>query len=103
MGNSMNIIIGVLIPFMGTTLGASCVFLLKNDLNVFVQRIFIGFASGVMVAASVWSLLIPSMEQCEKMGRLAFFPILGQGTKIPHAMEQLSPLPTTTEFMCHDI
>lgn len=74
MDNSMNIIIGVLIPFMGTTLGASCVFLLKNDLNVFVQRIFIGFASGVMVAASVWSLLIPSMEQCEKMGRLSFLP-----------------------------
>ncbi len=65
---------GVLIPFLGTSLGAGCVFFLKNALSDGIQRALTGFAAGVMVAASVWSLLIPAMEQAADLGRLAFFP-----------------------------
>ena len=53
---------GILIPFLGTSLGASCVFFLKNSLRDGIQRALTGFAAGVMVAASVWSLLIPEMS-----------------------------------------
>ena len=53
----MNIFWGVMIPFAGTTLGAACVFLLKNEIRPLVQKALLGFASGVMVAASIWSLL----------------------------------------------
>lgn len=70
----MNILIGILIPFIGTTAGAACVFFLKNALRPRIQKAFLGFASGVMVAASVWSLLIPSMDMSGDMGRLAFIP-----------------------------
>ena len=65
---------GILIPFLGTSLGAGCVFFLKNSLRDSVQRALTGFAAGVMVAVSVWSLLIPAMEQAADLGRLAFFP-----------------------------
>ena len=66
---------GFSIPFIGTSLGAACVFLMKNNLNMLTQRILTGFAAGVMTAASVWSLLIPAIEQSEEsMGRLAFIP-----------------------------
>ena len=65
---------GLLIPLVGTTAGAACVFLLKNEINPLVQKSLLGFASGVMVAASVWSLLIPAMDMSENMGRLAFIP-----------------------------
>ena len=65
---------GILIPFLGTSLGAGCVFFLKNSLRDGIQRALTGFAAGVMVAASVWSLLIPAMEQAADLGRLAFFP-----------------------------
>ena len=65
---------GILIPFLGTGLGAGCVFFLKNSLRDGIQRALTGFAAGVMVAASVWSLLIPAMEQAADLGRLAFFP-----------------------------
>ena len=64
----------ILIPFFGTTLGAACVFIMGGGLHEKVQRALIGFASGVMTAASVWSLLIPAMEQAEQMGRRAFLP-----------------------------
>lgn len=64
----------ILIPFLGTSLGAGCVFFLKNSLRDGIQRALTGFAAGVMVAASVWSLLIPAMEQAADLGRLAFFP-----------------------------
>ena len=67
-------IIGLLIPFIGTSAGASCVFLLKNDLKFSVQRALTGFAAGVMVAASIWSLIIPAIEQSGEWGRLAFLP-----------------------------
>ena len=65
---------GILIPFLGTSLGAGCVFFLKESLSDGIQRALTGFAAGVMVAASVWSLLIPAMEQAADLGRLAFFP-----------------------------
>lgn len=70
----MKILFGLLIPFLGTTLGAACVFFMKNELKPLVQKSFLGFASGVMVAASVWSLLIPAMDMSEGMGRFAFVP-----------------------------
>ncbi|CVI73091.1 Zinc transporter ZupT [Clostridiales bacterium CHKCI001] len=70
----MQIVIGLLIPFIGTTLGAACVFFQKGELKPLVQKALLGFASGVMVAASVWSLLIPSMDMSEHMGKLAFIP-----------------------------
>ena len=65
---------GLLIPFFGTTLGSACVFFMKRELNENVQRSLTGFAAGVMVAASIWSLIIPAMEQSEKMGKFAFIP-----------------------------
>ncbi len=70
----MNIAIGILIPLIGTALGAACVFLLKKEMGVRTERIFTGFAAGVMVAASIWSLLIPALEQSEDMGKLSFVP-----------------------------
>ena len=68
------IIIGLLIPLAGTTLGAACVFLLRRELPRTVERALAGFAGGVMVAASVWSLIIPSIEASESLGQLAFLP-----------------------------
>ena len=65
---------GILIPFLGTSLGAGCAFFLKNALKESIQRALTGFAAGVMVAASIWSLLIPAMDQSAALGRLAFFP-----------------------------
>lgn len=70
----MEMLIGILIPFIGTTAGAACVYFMKNKLNPLIQKILLGFASGVMIAASVWSLLIPAMNMSEQMGRLAFIP-----------------------------
>lgn len=80
----MNTFLGVMIPFIGTTLGAGCVFFLKNELKATIQKALLGFASGVMVAASVWSLLIPSMDMSAHMDKLAFIPaavgfLLGMG------------------------
>ncbi len=71
----MELAAGLLIPFLGTTLGAVCVFFLKDELDRLVQKALLGFASGVMVAASVWSLLIPAIDMAEPaMGRMAFIP-----------------------------
>lgn len=64
----------IFLPFLGTTLGAGFVFFLKGKMNRTLQRSLTGFASGVMVAASIWSLIIPAMEQSEYMGKLAFVP-----------------------------
>ena len=69
-----NVFIGLMIPFIGTALGSAGVFVMKKELGGLVQRALTGFASGVMVAASIWSLLIPAMEQVEDMGRLSFLP-----------------------------
>ena len=65
---------GILIPFLGTSLGAASVFFLKKSLGDYIQRALTGFAAGVMVAASIWSLLIPAMDQSEALGKLVFFP-----------------------------
>lgn len=69
-----NVIWGILLPFLGTVLGSGCVVFMKNGLNAGVQRALTGFAAGVMVAASVWSLLVPAMEYAEDMGQWAFVP-----------------------------
>lgn len=71
---NMTIFLGLLIPFIGTSAGAACVFFVKNELNALVQKSLLGFAGGVMVAASVWSLLIPAMDMSAHMDRLAFAP-----------------------------
>ena len=65
---------GIMIPFLGTALGAACVFFMKNAMHTLLQKALTGFAGGVMVAASVWSLLIPAMNQSEHMGKFAFVP-----------------------------
>ena len=65
---------GILIPFLGTSFGAACVFFMKKEMGDRLQRMLTGFAAGVMVAASIWSLLIPAMEQVSDMGKLAFVP-----------------------------
>lgn len=86
---------GILIPFLGTALGAACVFFMKRTLSTGIQRALTGFAAGIMTAASVWSLLIPAMEQSADMGKLAFLPavigflvgilfLLGLDHLIPH-------------------
>lgn len=70
----MEVFTGIMIPFLGTALGSACVFFLKNEIKPLVQKGLLGFASGVMVAASVWSLLIPAMDLSETMGKFAFVP-----------------------------
>lgn len=85
---------GLLLPFVGTSAGAACVFFLKGELNPRLQKALLGFASGVMVAASVWSLLIPAMDMSEGMGRMAFLPAvvgLGLGFFFLLAMDKLVP------------
>lgn len=92
---TFDVIMGLLVPFIGTAAGSACVFFMKKDPGINLRRALTGFAAGVMVAASVWSLLIPAMEQSGDMGRWAFVPaaigfILGIGflllldTVIPH-------------------
>lgn len=91
----MELFAGIMIPFAGTALGAACVFFLKREMKPLVQRSLLGFASGVMVAAAVWSLLIPAMDMSEAMGKFAFIPgavgfllgilfLLGMDKLIPH-------------------
>lgn len=70
----MKVLYGILIPFLGTSLGAACVFFMKKELSDRIQRALTGFAAGVMVAASIWSLLIPAIEQSESMGTWSFVP-----------------------------
>lgn len=71
---NMQVLSGLTIPFAGTALGSACVFFMKEELGPKVQKALTGFASGVMVAASIWSLIIPAMEQSKDMGRLSFVP-----------------------------
>ena len=68
------VVCGLLIPFIGTAAGSACVFFLKKDLNSGVQRALTGFAAGVMVAASIWSLIVPAIAQSAPKGRLSFLP-----------------------------
>ena len=70
----MKTLLLVLIPFIGTSLGAACVFLIKDSINDKVQRVFTGFAAGVMVSASFFSLLLPALEQAAPMGKFSFVP-----------------------------
>ena len=70
----LNTWMGILIPFVGTSLGAACVFFMRKDMSLSVQRALTGFAGGVMVAASVWSLLIPAIDQAANMGKWSFVP-----------------------------
>ena len=70
----MQILAGLMLPFVGTVLGAACVFFVKNEIKPGLQKLLLGFASGVMVAASVWSLIIPAINMSEGMGDLAFIP-----------------------------
>ena len=70
----LSVCYGIIIPFLGTSAGAACVFFMKKNMSEQLSRILTGVAAGVMVAASVWSLLIPAMEQSDGMGRLAFVP-----------------------------
>ena len=68
------LVTGLLIPFLGTAAGAGCVFLLRRELSVSLQRALTGFAAGIMVAASIWSLIVLAIEQSAEMGRWAFLP-----------------------------
>ena len=70
----MNLFIGILIPFIGTTLGSAVVFFMKNKLNNKLEKILLGFASGVMIAASIWSLLIPSIDMVKEQNKIAWLP-----------------------------
>ncbi|MGN1301864.1 MAG: ZIP family metal transporter [Clostridia bacterium] len=70
----MQIFIGLLIPFIGTVLGSGMVFLMKKEMDKKVEKILLGFASGVMIAASIWSLLIPSIEMAEGQGKIGWLP-----------------------------
>ena len=70
------IVLGLLLPFAGTTLGAACVFLMKKSIPSLVQKTLTGFAAGVMVAASVWSLLVPSIEMTGKEGFMSVVPAI---------------------------
>ena len=67
-------IVGVMIPFIGTSIGSGLVFFLRKTLNEKVRKIIVGFAAGVMIAASIWSLILPAVEMAEKQGIIAWFP-----------------------------
>ena len=70
----MNLALGLLIPFAGTTLGSAMVFLMKNKMNKTIEKLLLGFASGVMIAASIWSLILPAIEMSEEQGKIAWVP-----------------------------
>ncbi len=72
--NNMEIVWGLLIPFIGTTLGAGMVFLMKNKINKKIEKLLLGFASGVMISASVWSLLIPSIDMAKTQKIIEWVP-----------------------------
>lgn len=88
------ILAGLLLPFLGTSLGAACVFVMKKELSARVQKALMGFAAGVMVAASIWSLLIPAMEESASLGSWSFLPaVIGfwVGTLFLLALDHLIP------------
>lgn len=95
MSDTMSTFLGIMIPFIGTTGGAAFVFFLKKEMGENLQKALLGFASGVMIAASVWSLLIPAIDMAEGQGQVAWVPaavgfllgmlfLLGLDTLIPH-------------------
>lgn len=80
----MELFLGLMLPFIGTAAGSACVFFMKEKMDERVQKILLGFSSGVMVAAAVWSLIIPSIDMSAPMGKLSFIPaaagfLLGMG------------------------
>ncbi|MBP3255574.1 MAG: ZIP family metal transporter [Clostridia bacterium] len=70
----MEIFLGLAIPFIGTMLGSAMVFLMKNKINKKIEKLLLGFASGVMIAASIWSLLMPSIEMAKNQGMIEWIP-----------------------------
>lgn len=70
----MELVAGLFIPFLGTALGSAMVFLMRGDMNKKIEKILLGFAAGVMIAASVWSLIIPSINMAEEQGKVAWIP-----------------------------
>ena len=70
----MKLFWGLLIPFLGTTLGSGMVFLMKNKINKKIEKLLLGFASGVMIAASIWSLIIPALDMAEEQGIITWLP-----------------------------
>lgn len=81
---NQNTLIGIMIPFVGTALGSAMVFFMKKEMNKKLEKMLLGFASGVMIAASVWSLLIPAIEMAEQKGGISWMPpavgfLLGMG------------------------
>lgn len=90
----MNLFYILAIPFLGTTLGSACVFFIKDAIPDKIQKILLGFASGVMVAASIWSLIIPAMDMSADMGKFSFVPavvgiVVGMGFLL--LLDQLTP------------
>lgn len=77
MENILYTIVGILIPFLGTTFGSSFVFFLKKDMSEKVKKFIVGFAAGVMFAASIWSLILPSVEMAENQGKISWLPASG--------------------------
>ena len=71
---NMNLFIGLMIPFLGTVLGSGMVFFMKDKMNIKLEKILLGFASGVMIAASIWSLIIPSIDMAESQNMVAWIP-----------------------------
>ena len=69
-----NVAIGLLIPFLGTTLGSAMVFFMRKEVNRKIEKLLLGFAAGVMIAASMWSLIIPSMDMAEEQGKIKWLP-----------------------------
>ena len=68
----METFLGVLIPFLGTTFGAALVFFMKNKINLKLEKFLLGFAAGIMIAASIWSLIIPSIDIAEKQNIISY-------------------------------
>ena len=71
---TLSALLGIMIPLLGTVLGSACVFFMKKGMSENLKRALSGFAAGVMVAASIWSLIIPAIEQSENMGKWSFVP-----------------------------
>ena len=69
-----NVFLGIILPFIGTTLGSACVFLMRKNINKNVEKLLLGFASGVMIAASIWSLLIPSIDMAKESNIIPYIP-----------------------------
>ena len=74
MNNILNSIVGIMIPFVGTSLGSGFVFFLKNKINEKMQKMLVGIAAGVMIAASIWSLILPAVEMAENQGVIEWIP-----------------------------